>query len=380
MDIENEEGKKFTSKDTFCYKCGTEIKEGQKYCGNCGNKLGSIPKKIKLNKKLLITIFIVLGIFTAIIVRHIIIFNKVVNDYKSQYQSMGYNVESSLLKNTIYIDTVVDLEYNDSYSSNSIVKSLWGEHETLAKDISSMSQSTIENHYNIKINVSNRLYDSNNKLLLEGRNGEIIYNVESNVELSDTNNTVKESLVDKNGVVDIEKANVILDKCSNEVYEEVLLKVDDNESKTTFQVDDVYYMEELKDGEYESPTLTIYMDTDYTFDEWMERTSDKENGLNEMKKFYNKAKEVCEKIRALDKDYKIIEIIIEGYSDRGGDNPEHYNPEELFFVRSFGLNEDGTIDENKKPWLTFWSDAKPNMQTTEYRMWVGDLDYVINNP
>ena len=73
------------------------------------------------------------------------------------------------------IDTVVDLEYNDSYSSNSIVKSLWGEHETLAKDISSMSQSTIENHYNIKINVSNRLYDSNNKLLLEGRNGEIIY-------------------------------------------------------------------------------------------------------------------------------------------------------------------------------------------------------------
>ena len=344
MDIENEEGKKFTSKDTFCYKCGTEIKEGQKYCGNCGNKLGNIPKKIKLNKKLLITIFIVLGIFTAIIVRHIIIFNKVVNDYKSQYQSMGYNVESSLLKNTIYIDTVVDLEYNDSYSSNSIVKSLWGEHETLAKDISSMSQSTIENHYNIKINVSNRLYDSNNKLLLEGRNGEIIYNVESNVELSDTNNTVKESLVDKNGVVDIEKANVILDKCSNEVYEEVLLKVDDNESKTTFQVDDVYYMEELKDGEYESPTLTIYMDTDYTFDEWMERTSDKENGLNEMKKFYNKAKEVCEKIRALDKDYKIIEIIIEGYSDRGGDNPEHYNPEELFFVRSFGLNEDGTID------------------------------------
>ena len=180
MDIENEEGKKFTSKDTFCYKCGTEIKEGQKYCGNCGNKLGSIPKKIKLNKKLLITIFIVLGIFTAIIVRHIIVFNEVVNDYKSQYQSMGYNVESSLLKNTIYIDTVVDLEYNDSYSSNSIVKSLWGEHETLAKDISSMSQSTIENHYNIKINESNKLYDSNNTLKKKKKNGEITYNVEDN--------------------------------------------------------------------------------------------------------------------------------------------------------------------------------------------------------
>lgn len=180
MDIENEEGKKNTSKDRFCSKCGAKIEEGQKFCSKCGNKLGSIPKEIKLNKKLLIIIFVVIGIFTAIIVRHMIIFNKVVNDYKSQYQSMGYNVESNLLKNTIYIDTVVDTEYNDSYSSNSIVKGLWGEHETLAKDISSMSQSNIESYYNIKINVSNRLYDSNDKLLLEGKNGEITYNIEDN--------------------------------------------------------------------------------------------------------------------------------------------------------------------------------------------------------
>ena len=180
MDIENEEGKKNTSKDRFCSKCGAKIEEGQKFCSKCGNKLGRIPKEIKLNKKLLIIIFVVIGIFTAIIVRNMIIFNKVVNDYKSQYQSMGYNVESNLLKNTIYIDTVVDTEYNDSYSSNSIVKGLWGEHETLAKDISSMSQSNIESYYNIKINVSNRLYDSNDKLLLEGKNGEITYNIEDN--------------------------------------------------------------------------------------------------------------------------------------------------------------------------------------------------------
>lgn len=176
MDVINEE----VNNDKFCSKCGAEIKEGQKYCGNCGNKLDSIHKKIKLNKKLLITIFIVIGIFTAIIGRHIIVFNKVVNDYKSQYQSMGYDIDSNLLKNTIYIDTVVDLEYNDSYSSNSIVKGLWGEHETLAKDISSMSQSNIKSYYNININVSNRLYDRNNKLLLEGKNGEITYNIEDN--------------------------------------------------------------------------------------------------------------------------------------------------------------------------------------------------------
>ena len=75
MDIENEEGKKNTSKDRFCSKCGAKIEEGQKFCSKCGNKLGSIPKKIKLsipkkiktNKKVLIILGVVLFVVAIII-------------------------------------------------------------------------------------------------------------------------------------------------------------------------------------------------------------------------------------------------------------------------------------------------------------------------
>ena len=177
MDGKNEESKEIT-KDKFCVKCGTKVEEDQIYCASCGSRLDGRHKKIKLNKKLLIIICIFIGVFTVTIGRHMIIFNKVVSDYEEECKPMGYEVNGNLLKNTIYIDTVVDLEYDDSYYSNSAVKSLWGQHEILAEDITSTIQSNIKSNYNIKVNVSNRLYDSNEKLLLEGKNGEITYNIE----------------------------------------------------------------------------------------------------------------------------------------------------------------------------------------------------------
>lgn len=181
MDVKNEENNEIKSnQDKFCVKCGAKVEEGQLYCGTCGNKLNTVSKNIKLNKKVLIILGIVVSIFIICIGRHIIVFNKAVNDYRENYESMGFEVDGNIIKNTVYIDSTIDGDYDNSYYSNFIVKSLWSEHEILAEDITSMVQSNIKNNYKIKVNVINRLYDDNDKLLLEAKNGEVTYNIENN--------------------------------------------------------------------------------------------------------------------------------------------------------------------------------------------------------
>lgn len=173
----------------------------------------------------------------------------------------------------------------------------------------------------------------------------------------------------ENELLDIRTTDDILDRCYNESYEVL--------TTTSIYPDDYWYGKGSAKGCYESPALVIRMNSQYTFDEWKKKTSDKDNGLDEINKAYNEAKEICETIRNLDDDYEVIEIIVECYSKCDYNAEDHVKP--LFDIYSSGLTKDGTVDEDKKPYISIWGEAQPDLRTVEYSNWLVEHDLYYKN-
>lgn len=100
-----------------CKNCGSEIEEGKKYCGKCGTKIDSKKdRKIKLIKKLVISIIIIIVIL-IITILGLKIFNI---DIDTNIPIIG-----NLLKNNVSrkeVEEILKKSYNGSYLQNDTTK------------------------------------------------------------------------------------------------------------------------------------------------------------------------------------------------------------------------------------------------------------------
>lgn len=74
----------------YCRKCGNEIKDGEKFCGKCGQEVNEEIKNTSSNKKknnVWTTITVIIAVIVAIAVIQIgsAISNKQAQDYGEQY-------------------------------------------------------------------------------------------------------------------------------------------------------------------------------------------------------------------------------------------------------------------------------------------------------
>lgn len=123
----------------FCSKCGTEIKQGARYCGNCGCKVGEVEiqqnnkennsqNKIRINRQFISVIIDLIVLVIIIVTMRNVLgigtgnYKNIVDNYcKSIDSKINYDYDVTISGDTVYVTVKAKDKYtSDLYGSHHI--------------------------------------------------------------------------------------------------------------------------------------------------------------------------------------------------------------------------------------------------------------------